>query len=208
MEAATNFCGIEGAGRQRRLQFGVPGGDLVEFLQQRHGEPQPFNASAKSIQRDFTLRAAVEVLELGHALGELVVADDDGGAGIELVGPLHAPFHVAAIVLFDGDAVAAQGAGDAERLGLGCQPERRDHDGPWQGRRLVAQHHQAFDAARPADAGRRRPAQLGDQPVIAATAQHRALGADMAGHELEGGMGVVVEAAHQAGIDLERDAGR
>ena len=86
--------------------------------------------------------------------------------------------------------------------------QRRDHDGSRQRRRLVAEHHQAFDAARPADAGRRRPAQLGDQPVIAAAAQHGALGAEMAGHELEGGMGVVVEAAHQAGIDLERHAGR
>src|SRR5216683_7917122 len=70
-------------------------------------------------QGHFALLAAVEVLHLDDALGQLVVADDDGGAGVELVGPLHATFHVAAIVLLDGDARPAKRPRDAQGLGLG-----------------------------------------------------------------------------------------
>ena len=44
-------------------------------------------------------------------------------------------------------------------------------------RRLLQQHRQPLDAGRPADAGRRRPAHLLDQAVIAPAGQHRALGA-------------------------------
>ena len=50
------------------------------------------------------------------------------------------------------------------------------------------------------------PPMLVDQAVVAAAAQHRALRAQCVGHELEGGVAVVVEAAHQARVHLEGDA--
>ena len=103
--------------------------------------------------------------------------------------------------------MAPQRPGDPQRPGLGGRPQRGDHHRTRQRRGLVRQHDQALDAARPADAGRGRPAQLGDQPIVAAAAQHRALGADVRSDELEGGVGVVVQSAHQGRIDLEGDAG-
>src|SRR3546814_11785342 len=53
------------------------------------------------------------------------------------------------------------------------------------------------DLGGPADAGHRGPAHGLDQTVVAAARQHRALRAQRGGGELEGCMGVVVEAAHQ-----------
>src|SRR4051794_31071848 len=72
---------------------------------------------SQRVEGHFALLAAVEVLELRNALGEFVVADDQHGAGVELVGALHAPFHVAAVVLLHGDAQTAQGPGKAQRPG-------------------------------------------------------------------------------------------
>ena len=89
---------------------------------------------------------------------------DDGGARVELVGALHAPLHVAAIIQLDGDAVrgAARAPGPAPAprpprpigtiaTGRGAAAVRR-------------QHRQPLDAAGPADAGRRRPAQSAISP--------------------------------------------
>ena len=181
LEAATNFCESSLPPDSAACSSACRATIWSSFCSRRHVEPQAFSASARASSATSRCVAAVEVLELRHALGELVVAEDDGGAGVELVGALHAPFHVAAIVLLDGDAGAAQRAGDAERLGLGRGARAaRSPPARGSGRRLVAQHHQPLDAARPADAGGRRAAQLGDQPVIAAAAQHRALGADVA----------------------------
>jgi hypothetical protein len=97
---------------------------------------------------------------------------------------------------------------NAECLDLGGRSQRRDRHRTRQCHRLVAQHHQPLDAAGPADAGRRRSAKLGNQPVVSSAAQHGTLRAQMRGDEFESGVGVVIEAAHQRRIDLERHAGR
>src|SRR3546814_10450468 len=62
------------------------------------------------------------------------------------------------------------------------------------------------DLGGPADAGHRGPAHGLDQTVVAAARQHRALRAQRGGGELEGCMGVVVEAAHQAVVQRVADA--
>ena len=116
---------------------------------------QPFSASAKASRAP--LRAASPLsrsLSCGHALGELVVADDDGGAGVEPVGALHAPLHVAAIVHARRRCRARRSAaGDAERLGLGGRAQRRDHDRP---RQRPAARCTACSAARCRRPSRRR----------------------------------------------------
>ena len=65
-----------------------------------------------------------------------------------------------------------------------------------------------FDCApdREAAGGRRLAAELLEQPVIAATAGHRALRAESIAHPFEHRAIVVVEATHESGIDRERDA--
>jgi hypothetical protein len=129
---------------------------------------------------------------------------------LQLVGPLHAPLHVAAIVLLDGDALSCAGCARCRApWPRPPRPSRRDDDGARLGCGLArpAWISRSMPAAQPMPAVG-GSAQLRDQPVVAAAAQHRALGAEMGRHELEGGVGVVVEAAHQRRIDLEFDAER
>ena len=65
----------------------------------------------------------------------------------------------------------------------------------------IAGQQQTLDAQRKADAGRRRPAERLNQPVVATTAADRVLGSIQArGTELESGACVVVEPAHQLGL--------
>ena len=61
-------------------------------------------------------------------------------------------------------------------------------------------------AAQPT-AGVGGPAQALDQPVIAAAGDHRALGAEILGDELEGGVAVIIEAADQPRIARPVDPG-
>src|SRR3546814_18572038 len=63
--------------------------------------------------------------------------------------------------------------------------------------RCVDQHRQPLDPGGPADCGGMRAAERLDQPVIAAAAKHRALRAQPLGDELERGVAVIIEAAHQ-----------
>ena len=66
----------------------------------------------------------------------------------------------------------------------------------------------ALDAGRPADAGRRRAAELLDQAVVAPAAAERRLRAEPLGLELEHRARVVVEPAHERRVDLVRRARR
>ena len=75
-------------------------------------------------------------------------------------------------------------------------------------RRRVDQHRQPLDPRRPADRRRVRPAELLDQAVIAAAGDHRALRAKPVGDELERGVAVIIEPAHQVRVELVGDAGR
>ena len=69
------------------------------------------------------------------------------------------------------------------------------------------QHRQPLDPRRPADRRRVRAAEAFDQAVIAAAGDHRALRAEPVGDELEGGVAVIIEAAHQPRIAGPGDAG-
>ena len=75
------------------------------------------------------------------------------------------------------------------------RPQRRGRGG---------QQH-ALDPGRPADARRRRPAELLDQAVVASPAPDAALGAERVARELEHRARVVVEPAHERRVDLVRD---
>ena len=59
----------------------------------------------------------------------------------------------------------------------------------------------------PADAGRGRAAEPRNQSVIASASGHAALRAERVGGELEHGAGVVVQAAHERGVDLVGEIG-
>ena len=63
----------------------------------------------------------------------------------------------------------------------------------------------SIPAAQPT-AGGHRAAHFGHQPVVAAAGHDGALGAELGGDELEGGVAVVVEAADDARVLAERDA--
>ena len=80
-------------------------------------------------------------------------------------------------------------------------------DGPDGRRRVRDQHGQAFDAGGPARRRRRRPAHLFHQAVVAPARQHRALGAQGLGGELERRVTVIVQAAHQVRVQAIGDAG-
>ena len=72
----------------------------------------------------------------------------------------------------------------------------------------VDQHRQPLDPGRPADRRRGRPAERLDQPVIAPAAEHRALRAEPIGDELERGVAVIIEPAHQPRVARPGDARR
>ena len=95
---------------------------------------------------------------------------------------------------------AAQLGGDAQRLGLGRLAERHERRVDAARRRRVDQHRQPLDPGRPADRRRRRPAEALDQAVIAAAGDHRLCAPRSVGDEFEGGVAVIIEAAHQARV--------
>ncbi len=67
---------------------------------------------------------------------------------------------------------------------------------------------QAVEPDREARGRQVRPAELGHQLVVAPAPGHRALGAELAGLDLEGGPGVVIEPPHQARVDEVADRKR
>ena len=73
----------------------------------------------------------------------------------------------------------------------------------------VAREQQPLDPGAESDRRRRRATHLLGEPVVATAAADRVLrGVERVARELEHGAGVVVEAAHEPGRDLERDAER
>src|SRR5579883_875160 len=205
-DAATNFCESREPPERAACSSAWRATTWSSFCNSDTGSA--LQRVGELVERHFALLLRIQILHLRHTLGELVVADDDGSTRIELIGALHAALHVAAIILLHRDTGTAQRARDTQRLGLGDGPQRRNHHRPRQWLGLIREHHQPLDAAGPADAGGRRPAQLGYQFVIAAATENGALSADVRGHELESRVRVIVEAAHQSRIDLERHARR
>ena len=70
---------------------------------------------------DGFLGAGGQVFHLCHAIGDVVVAQDDGGAGAGTVGALHPPLGVASVGHFGADAVGAEGLQDVDGDGLYAQ---------------------------------------------------------------------------------------
>ena len=73
---------------------------------------------AHTIDREFGLLAAVEIAQHDDVACQLVVAEDEGRAGVDLVGALHAPLQVAAIAKFDVVAGPPQLMGKAQGAGF------------------------------------------------------------------------------------------
>ncbi len=96
----------------------------------------------------------------------------------------------------------------AGRRRLGRSAHGHDRDIDALRRRLIQQHGEPFDARRPADGRCLRPAERLHQPVIAPARQHGALRAQPVGHELEGGVTIIIEPAHQPVVAGPRDPGR
>src|SRR6266849_2932877 len=165
-------------------------GEMVPERRERHGK----------------LFARIEVPHGRGVAREFVLAKQDGGARGDLVGPLQPAADIAGIALIDGKAGAAQILGQTQGRQLRRLADRNNGDRPRQSGGLVDQHGQTFDPGRPADARRLGAAHHPDQPVIAAAAHHRALRSEIGGYELEGGMAVIVEAAHEARVYAICDA--
>ena len=157
-------------------------------------------------QRHRLLFAGREVLHLRDAARDVVVAEDDRGARADAVGALHAAAKVAAIRHLGADAGVAQRLQHVERAASAASPIGTTATAAGAAGGSVQQHGQALDAGGPADRGRGRAAHFLHQAVVAAAAHHRALRAELVGDELERGVAVVVEAAHDARVLPERHA--
>ena len=132
----------------------------------------------------------------------------DGGAAA--VGRLHLRLHAAAVVGAVGrTAGAAQLVREHQRLTAagGVDDEHVDRPvGCGEHALVVARQQGAVDADGEPDARRRRPAERLDEAVVPAAAAERVLRrVERAAGELERGAQVVVEAAHEAGLDRVRD---
>ena len=110
------------------------------------------------------------------------------------------------IAELDDEPGVAQPSASTSMPRFGGLADRHQRDRARRRRRLGDQHRQPLDAGGPADPRHRRPAHQLDQPVVAAAGHHRALRAEIGRDELEGGVGVIVEAAHQARVQPVGDA--
>ncbi len=158
-------------------------------------------------QPPFRLLTA-QILEHHHLLGRLAVADHRRPGGTGAVGPLElfAEGGTAEIELHR-QSLLTQLAGQAEGAPLG-ELTAADHvqirpGDAGRGAGLLQQQHQPLHAQGPAHRRRGRTAQLTDKPVVATTAADRRLGSQLVAGDLEGGVAVVIEAAHQARIEPE-----
>ncbi len=148
---------------------------------------------------------------------ELVFAEDDDAAG-DLVGGFEGLFEAeAAVAEFDAEAGAAEFAGESEGGGVEALAERLHVSRrQWRdaciwpvgraSRGLQSQDEPVF-AHGEADAGGFGAADGFAEAVVAAAAEEGVLRAEAAVGELEGGAGVVVEAADQAVIARVGNAG-
>src|ERR1700689_1675295 len=154
----------------------------------------------QSRQRRLGLLAAVEGAHPRLAAFQLVLAEDHGRARLDLVGAAHALLQIAGIGQIDREAGAAQLLRQFQRRAFAFRADRHQRNRPRRRRRLGDHQRQALDAAGPADARRFRAAHYAHQPVVTPAGQHRALRSQFGGRELEGGVAIVIEAAHEARI--------
>ena len=157
------------------------------------------------------LRAAGQVAHPHLALAQLLEADEHGEAGAEARRLLELPLDAAAgqVELGARQALAAQALGERERLaarlvGEAHHVHRRPRPG---GGRAAPGEGDALEAAAEAAPRRRRSAELLDEPVVAAAAADGVL-RRLEGErlELERRARVVVEPAHETGVDVGLEA--
>src|SRR4051794_32184147 len=156
-------------------------------------------------QGDGDLLVGAQVAQLGHALGQVPVADDHRVAGAGAVGCLHRALEPAvAVDGVGGDPRLPQLTDELHREPLGVGSERDDerlHPGRGRDVQPLGLHRQqgAVDPHGVADAGQVRATQRGGQPVVAAAAADRRLRPEAGVHELERRLRVVVQPADQLG---------
>ena len=153
------------------------------------------------------LLAARQVLELRLAAIELVVADDQrvsrAPASSARLEPLLRCCRDSAM---SAATPSRRKAGDdALRRRLAPRsPSGTITTSGVSGCRRVDHHRQPLDPGGPADRRRVRAAERFDQAVVAAAGDHRALRAEAVGDELERGVAVIIEAAHQPRVARPR----
>src|SRR5215469_16655245 len=152
------------------------------------------------------LRAGVEVANRGLAAFQFVLAENHRHARIGLVGALEVLLHVAGIGEFDREAGATQFLRQHQSAAFAFLAHRDQRHRARLTRRLGNHQRQTLDARRPADARRLGTAHHAHQSVIATAGEHRALRAELGGDKFEGGVRVVIEAAHQTRIERIADA--
>src|SRR5208282_6948369 len=81
-------------------------------------------------QRRLGLVAAVEIADRGLAAFQLVLAEDHGGARLDLVGAAHALLQIAGISQIDGETGAAQLRRQFESQDLAFLSDRYERDRP------------------------------------------------------------------------------
>ncbi len=167
--------------------------------------------------RDLFLLAASEVLDGEDAGGEFVLADDDHALCEFVRGLKGAAEAEGALAEFDVEAGGAEFSGELEGSWILGDAHGSDK-GVEEGRRLVGafglsleQQEEAVFADGEADARGFGAAEELGEAVVATAAEQGVLGAEACavGHgELEGGAGVVVEAANEAWVFGERNVAR
>src|SRR5205085_2201559 len=135
---------------------------------------------------------------------ELDVADNQRVAGPRIVRAAQALFHVAAVGHVGSNAGPAEVGQDALTGRFGAVAERHDHRDRFLGFGSADHHGETLDPRRPADGGRVWAAERFNQPVVAAAADDRALGAPPTGDALERRVAVIIEAADPSRRALPR----
>ncbi len=147
------------------------------------------------------------LLAAAHVLHVDSISDDHRRAGAEPVRLLQLPLHGTPGLLHLGAVpLRAQQACEPVRLRNRLGLRERHVHAPLGLLLALGRKQDPLHARRPADAGRRRATELGDQPVVAPTAAEGALGTQPRGLELEQRARVVVEPAHERRVDLVGDA--
>ena len=128
---------------------------------------------------------------------QLVLAQQYRRKRVDPISPPQASREIPRVPKIDRETLTAKILGELERRGF---PHLTDRHQRYRARRwgwFVDQHCQPFDPSGPADTRQRWPAHHLDQPVISAAGHHGSLRSKIGGDEFKGGVGVVVEPAHE-----------
>ena len=189
---AGDAHGVAGA---RRRRAPGPGVAVVVRARRPHDRP-PRDVVHDRVRLHCALLSGLHVLQR-----RALVAEDGNVAGAGPVGLLELALERAAaefdLALRPGAARRRRRAGTPRPRAPAPRRRRTGRSGGAAAGASAGGQQDPLDAGRPADAGRRRPADLLDQPVVAAAAADAGLGAERVGGELEHGARVVVEAAHE-----------